>query len=1000
MTESDNNKIIKKVKKEFNSIIEEYIDYHDKYVEKFGKDRTLVLMQVGKFYEAYSTLTCGPNLNILEELTECCIAHTGKDKSIIDFKNPLMWGFPMQASPKYMGILIGAGYRLIIIDQITPKPNITREVVAIHSPATYLDAAFVTPSNFAAMIYIEEIKQKNNQILCCVGMSAIDVSTGDVLIHESYSEMADDKLGLDETIRFINSIVPKETIIIKDNVQKLTDEYLIEYLDLKDKFYQFKTVNKEHNKIIYQKKILEKVYPDRQSLTSIIDTLGLSKYNYALKSVVNLFTYISDHYDDLVKGVRDPKFYLSDNFMTLGNDAINQLNIVDNKSTDIPGSIRFNNLIDVINKASTGMGKRFIKMKLIAPYVDVNILNTIYDIVGYMLDKSFYKEIENEIKNVHDIERMIRKISLSVLHPNQMVDFINSMQAIEKLFNIINSNKNICKYIKTKHLIESISKLNKLLKSHIDCDKAIHHTITDIKENIFIKGIYPILDKLQEKIDGNHSIMDDLLNKLDDMIPDKNTKGKKITIKHNNKDGYYYQLTLKRYNLLKEKLNKVREIELNSTKINTKDFEIKIITNNVNLSLPFLKEQTDDIDELKERIGTLTYENYVKFMQRIISDHGNVLTETIDIVTKIDYYQTIAKVSKLYNYVRPQIINSQNEIGYINVKHIRHPIVERIIDHEYVPHDIDIGQEHLKGMMIYGLNSAGKSVLMKAIGINIIMAQAGFYVAAKEFKYYPYKSLYTRITGNDNIFRGLSSYSLEIVELNAILKRADSSTLVIGDEVCRGTEHISGNAIVATTLLNLADIGSTFVFATHLHELMELSEIQEKENIKAFHLSVEHDEKLDRLVYDRELKAGSGERIYGITVAKYIIKNDKFIKKALEIKNKLLNRDLDSSVISTKKSRYNSDIIMDNCDMCGKRANEKGSGALETHHINQQKDCEDGFVKTKSHIQKNQKFNLMVLCQKCHDKIHNEKIQIDGIKMTSSGKKVIIKNNNIDKKIC
>ena len=299
--------------------------------------------------------------------------------------------------------------------------------------------------------------------------------------------------------------------------------------------------------------------------------------------------------------------------------------------------------------------------------------------------------------------------------------------------------------------------------------------------------------------------------------------------------------------------------------------------------------------------------------------------------------------------------------------------------------------------MLYGLNAAGKSVLMKAIGINIIMAQAGFFVAAKQFTYYPYKSLYTRITGNDNQSRGLSSYTLEIVELNAILKRADSSTLVIGDEVCRGTEHISGSAIVATTLLRLAEKNATFIFATHLHELMELEEIQQKDNIKAFHLSVEHDEISDRLIYDRLLKPGSGERIYGITVAKYIIKDEDFIKKALEIKNKLLNRDPASAVISTKKSRYNSDVLMDRCDMCGKREGDMKNGKntktnLESHHINHQKDCENGFVKTKQHIQKDQTFNLMVLCQICHDKVHNEKIEIDAIKMTSHGKKVVIKS--------
>jgi DNA mismatch repair protein MutS len=362
-----------------------------------------------------------------------------------------------------------------------------------------------------------------------------------------------------------------------------------------------------------------------------------------------------------------------------------------------------------------------------------------------------------------------------------------------------------------------------------------------------------------------------------------------------------------------------------------------------------------------------------------------------EIVTNIDYYVSIAKVARLYNYVKPIIKNKKNSNGYLSAKEIRHPIVERIIEHEYVPHNIELGLD-LKGMLIYGLNSAGKSVLMKSIGMSIVLAQAGFYVPARKFTYYPYKALYTRITGNDNLLRGLSSYGVEMVELNSILKRSNESTLVIGDEVCRGTEYISGNAIVASTVLKLSDIGSTFVFATHLHELVEIDDIKERDDIKAFHLTVEHDVKNDKLIYDRELKPGSGERIYGITVAKYIIKDADFIEKALTIKNKLLNRDTKSPVISTKTSRYNSKLLIDKCGMCGKRGLDSKQTNLETHHINHQKDCDNnGFVKNKPHIKKNAMYNLLVLCNTCHDKIHTDNIS-GSIKMTSSGQQIIIQN--------
>jgi DNA mismatch repair protein MutS len=361
-------------------------------------------MQVGSFYEAYATTDSGPDLNILEQLTEASIAHKGKDKAIVNIKNPLMWGFPIVATTKFIGILIDNGYRLIIIDQVTPKPNIKREVVAIYSPATYLESAYKSNSNFVVNICIEEIVQKNKNTLACIGMSAIDVSTGEVYLHESYSQINDEKLGLDETIRFINGLMPKEIIIYKENLKKLTDEYLTEYLELEGKYHQFCDINTDHSKINYQKKILEMAYPNRKNLTSIIDTLDLSQTLYARKSLVNLFTYVADHYEDLVKGIKDPIFYLHESNLILGNDAINQLNIVDSTNkANVPGSVKFHNLLNVINRANTGMGKRYIKMKLVSPMTCPKILQSIYDIVDIFLDNDYYLELNQYLVNIFDI---------------------------------------------------------------------------------------------------------------------------------------------------------------------------------------------------------------------------------------------------------------------------------------------------------------------------------------------------------------------------------------------------------------------------------------------------------------------------------------------------------------------------------------------------------------------------------------------------------------------
>jgi DNA mismatch repair protein MutS len=293
----------------------------------------------------------------------------------------------------------------------------------------------------------------------------------------------------------------------------------------------------------------------------------------------------------------------------------------------------------------------------------------------------------------------------------------------------------------------------------------------------------------------------------------------------------------------------------------------------------------------------------------------------------------------------------------------------------------------LDGIMLFGLNSAGKSTIQKAIGLSIIMAQSGLFVPATEYKFSPYDSLFTRITSNDIIFKGLSSFALEMTELRSILKRTGKRTLVIGDEVCRGTEPISGNSLVAATIIKLASTGSSFIFATHLHDIPNIKKVRELENVKSYHLNVDYDDKMGELVFDRKLQEGSGNNIYGITVARHIIHDNEFIGLAQSIKNELLQEP--NTMYSSKQSRYNANVYIDNCSVCGDRKDI--SGYYETHHIHHQKDCdENGFIKNEGmeHIHKNSKSNLVPLCEQCHLDVHHDKLDIKGYKQTSNGRKL------------
>jgi len=343
----------------------------------------------------------------------------------------------------------------------------------------------------------------------------------------------------------------------------------------------------------------------------------------------------------------------------------------------------------------------------------------------------------------------------------------------------------------------------------------------------------------------------------------------------------------------------------------------------------------------------------------------------IGFVSVLDFTKSCTRNVIEYGYSCPEIDNKPEQDSYLEAKDLRHPLVEKIQqDIEYVPNDISLGQND-NGILLYGVNSSGKSCMMKSIGLSIIMAQCGMYVPASSFKYNPYHCLFTRISNNDNIFKGQSSFVVEMTELKGILIRANNKSLVLGDELCSGTESISGVAIVTAGIQTLAKRNTSFIFATHLHQLAELSEVTELDNVEMYHLEVIYNKEQDTLLYNRKLTIGSGSPIYGLEVCKALNLDDEFMRNAHKIRKKLTNQSLDIS-----KSVYNAKKVLSKCEVCGNKAEE-------THHIKEQKDADEN--KMINHIHKNRKSNLVGLCKKCHHDVTHNDLIIDGYEQTSNG---------------
>ena len=988
------------------SLGEEYAKYHNKYAEIYGKDKMVVLMQVGSFYEAYGTDTEGPDLKQLSQLTGV-IRSRKKTDSPLSMSHPYFFGFPMNAFVKYLDMLIENNYVVVVMDQIPSinknKKGEKRQVTNIYSRGTYIDNLDKKEGNYIACAYFSYDDQKNSKPLLSVGLTAIDVSTGHVYIHESYSTKYDECIALDETDRFFSSIEPTEIIIYyQDNTKETKNdktkskmksniEYVMNYLKLNlESVRIYDNVDTKYSQINFQNEILKKVYPASKSLISPVQYLCLEKNIYSVTSLVLTFDFIFNRDDNLLNKLVKPIYFMNDHSLALGNNAIRQLDILENRNDN---QSKYKSLFHVINKTSTALGERFLKVRMISPLTNIKKLNKTYSCIDEMITNDFYKEVEKILDGIKDLERLVRKMQLQRLRPYEIPMLVDSYESVFQLIKLLKDNNEIDELnemIPDDKIVIDSKKMVKYINKIFDMQELKKYTNFDIMTPIFNKGIHKDLDEVTDNVDYAQDFIEDLAEALDKLINDKNDAKKMINSKNNKKDGHYLLLTVPRGKKLQDIIKSKKSISLGNDKtIEPSVLEFKIIGNNMKIFFPSLDKKTDDIEKYQKKLLKLNKKYFLEELTEIHDKFSHIFSSINNFISNIDFIKSGAKVAKLFGYSRPIIC--KKDYGYINATQLRHPIIERIIDYEYVPLDIKLGTEELKGITLFGENAAGKSSSMKAIGINVILAQCGLFVSAQRFVYSPYHALYTRISGDDNLFRGLSSFTLEMVEVNAILKRSDDYTLVIGDEVCRGTEHISGTAIVAATLLKLSQSGATFIFATHLHELMELNEIKELKNVAAYHINVTYDEKSDSLIYDRQLKKGSGEKLYGIKVARYIIQDNEFIDMATKIKNELLEQY--DSMISGKKSNYNKNMFVYECHLCGQRDKISHVSNLETHHINFQKNCKDGLVEGKQHIKKNQESNLIVLCTSCHDKLHAGKMILGGYVMTSNGKSVVMTKN-------
>jgi DNA mismatch repair protein MutS len=938
-----------------NKMYKEYIELYKTYTQKYGL-KTAIFLMVGSFYELYdiqNNETGETECNVKEIVDYLGIQLSTKKGDFSENCDGLFAGFPDYVLHKWAGRLTSVGWTVVIVDQIKDNRGKVKErkVSRILSPSTHIENTTSNDTPYILTLYFKQSGITSPSF----GAGVLDLTTGTTITYSGVTNGRMDIWTADDLVQMLSVYQPKEILIYWQGQISIPEEAFFRRIfgihqSITIHIRQVETTG-AFSKELVRIEYLQKIY----SIKTILPTknyLGLRSDSEEM-ALIFLLQFVEEHYPGMLRSFHRNEPWTPNSRLICGNHALTQLQMTGINQTET--------VIGLFDKCISPMGKRAMRDRLLSPYSEPSEIRTrLNEIQEFILwPEAKVQILERQLRFMFDLPRLHRKVLCGLVTSQEISGLFQTYFAMQIIMKEVTINTSVKEPFSQEEWLKYLNVFN----SNFTEEKAQNASSDLTAFNIYkYKDIGEKEKEIQETLQNFQKLRRDIAISAE-------VQEDSIRLEEREKEPYGFKASTITLQQLKKNIKKLPE-----------GIKISELKSGGWIDCTQLQQLNTKLQKLREILENLVKSHLVEACLEISEAGQEIWTIMECWVSHIDCTQCIGRVSKEKGFCCPQI-QDNTDGSSIDIKNIRHPLVEASSTRiSYVTHNIKLGtytnnETASQGWLVYGMNASGKSTLMKATGLCVLLAQAGCFVPAKEMVLSPFKSIYTRILNQDNLFAGLSSFAVEMSELRDILRNANKHTLVLGDELCAGTESISAQALVASGIQWLSERNAKFIFATHLHDIPNIIDI-DKLGVEVWHLHVEYNPITKKLVYDRSLRPGNGSSLYGLEVARAMDLPFEFIEQALKNRHTIMNSTTQLNAIS---SSWNNEIVRKECEVCHKTITNN----LEVHHIVPRSSAVNGILENGTHM--NDKRNLIVICNICHDNAHNGKLHIGNVKMTSDG---------------